>query len=351
MDEYTKDLYTMMFSLQTLQNQGITIRETVYKSLDKLLLWNKESENSKYLELALLHMQAYANMGFALDEENNTIREILKKTGKTREDFFPKGYLLGKRIKLTKSQVRGMIGRWRPSRDSPMTIGELVDDIIRKVKNHEEGRYIYQYHRTDVTTKGDIEVYELDGKPMYRHLLDRLAEIKNRYNKSKSDSQTIDITVVTRYREILDYCACIPDCHAVISPDSEKGISYTIKAGIMAVQEQKKLKKSSEVTHHTAEKEEYYMFAVADQPYLKSQSVIKLIDRVLKNTGGKRLAFSLRCGDAVGNPCVFNSSLIPQLLSLEGDKGGRSVAKKHDCVYVDIADERELMDIDTYLIR
>lgn len=96
--------------------------------------------------------------------------------------------------------------------------------------------------------------YELDGKPMYRHLLDHLAEIKNRYNKSKSDSQTIDITVVTRYREILDYCACIPDCHAVISPDSEKGISYTIKAGIMAVQEQKKLKKSSEVTHRTAEK-------------------------------------------------------------------------------------------------
>ena len=81
--------------------------------------------------------------------------------------------------------------------------------------------------------------YELDGKPMYRHLLERLMEIKNRYNKSKSDSQTIDITVVTRYWEILDYCACIPDCHAVISPDSEKGIAYTIKAGIMAVQEQK----------------------------------------------------------------------------------------------------------------
>ena len=189
--------------------------------------------------------------------------------------------------------------------------------------------------------------YELDGKPMYRHLLDRFAEIKNRYNKSKSDSQTIDITVVTRYREILDYCACIPDCHAVISPDSEKGISYTIKAGIMAVQEQKKLKKSSEVTHHTAETEEYYMFAVADQPYLKSQSVIKLIDKVLENKGNMKSVFSLRCGDTVGNPCVFHSSLIPQLLSLEGDKGGRSVAKKYDCVYVDIADERELTDIDT----
>ena len=219
--------------------------------------------------------------------------------------------------------------------------------------------------------------YELDGKPMYRHLLERLIEIKDRYNKLKntgtnkpldsdemdadtvidtyigtdtglskkpgkktknaeSNNPVIDITVVTRYREILDYCAGIPDCHAVLSPDSEKGISYTIKAGIMAVQEQKK-----------TGMQDYYMFAVADQPYLKSQSVIKLIDKVLENKGNMKSVFSLRCGDAVGNPCVFHSSLIPQLLSLEGDKGGRSVVKKYDCVYVDIADERELMDIDT----
>ena len=244
--------------------------------------------------------------------------------------------------------------------------------------------------------------YELDGKPMYRHLLERLVEIKDRYNKLKnagnnkpldsdemdadtvidtysgtdiglskkagkktknaeSNNPVIDITVVTRYREILDYCSSIPDCHAVLSPDSEKGISYTIKAGIMAVHEQKKTgmqmgqssvwqkkpEKNSGSLHNTAETEDYYMFAVADQPYLKSQSVIKLIDKILENKGNKRLVFSLRCGDAVGNPCVFHSSLIPQLLSLEGDKGGRSVAKKYDCVYVDIADERELMDIDT----
>ena len=244
--------------------------------------------------------------------------------------------------------------------------------------------------------------YELDGKPMYRHLLDHLIEIKDRYNNSKntrtnkhldsdkmdtdtvvdtyigtdsglskkagkktknaeSNSPLIDITVVTRYREILDYCSSIPDCHAVLSPDSEKGISYTIKAGIMAVQEQKKTgmqtgqtsvrqkkpEKSSGMLQNSAETGDYYMFAVADQPYLKSQSVIKLIDKVLENTGGEQLVFSLRCGDDVGNPCVFNSSLIPQLLSLKGDKGGRSVAKKHDCVYVDIADESELMDIDT----
>lgn len=163
--------------------------------------------------------------------------------------------------------------------------------------------------------------YELDGKPMYRHLLDHLIEIKDRYNKLKntgtnkpldsdemdadtvidtyigtdtglskkpgkktknaeSNNPVIDITVVTRYREILDYCACIPDCHAVLSPDSEKGISYTIKAGIMAVQEQKK-----------TGMQDYYMFAVADQPYLKSQSVIKLIDKALENKGNMKSVF------------------------------------------------------------
>lgn len=163
--------------------------------------------------------------------------------------------------------------------------------------------------------------YELNGKPMYRHLLDNLIEIKDRYNKLKnigtnepldsdemdadtvidtyigtdiglskklatknaeSNNPVIDITVVTRYREILDYCACIPDCHAVLSQDSEKGISYTIKAGIMAVQEQKK-----------TGMQDYYMFAVADQPYLKSQSVIKLIDKVLENKGNMKSVYLL----------------------------------------------------------
>ena len=140
--------------------------------------------------------------------------------------------------------------------------------------------------------------YELDGKPMYRHLLERLIEIKDRYNNlenirtnkrldsdemdtdtvidtyigtdidlskkaekktknTESSSTLVDITVVTRYREILDYCSSIPDCHAVLSPDSEKGISYTIKAGIMAVQEQKngvwqkKQEKSSGVSQNS----------------------------------------------------------------------------------------------------
>lgn len=160
-DEGMKDLYVMMLSLQSLQNRGITIKETFHRSVRTLLLWYQQSENMEYLDLALLHVQAYANMGFALDDREDTVRVILEKTGKKKEDFIPRGYLIGKKIRLNKTQVRSMIGRWKPSRENPMTINEVIEEIIDRVKNHAEGRYIYQYSRASGSTQEEPEVYEL----------------------------------------------------------------------------------------------------------------------------------------------------------------------------------------------
>ena len=55
---------------------------------------------------------------------------------------------------------------------------------------------------------------------------------------------------------------------------------------------------------------------------------------------------SLCCHGIPGNPCMFHKSLIPELLQLTGDQGGRKVLKQHTCRYVEIEDEKELMDID-----
>lgn len=68
-DEEMKDLYVMMLSLQSLQNRGITIKETFHRSIRTLLLWYQQSENMEYLDLALLHVQAYTNMGLPLMTE------------------------------------------------------------------------------------------------------------------------------------------------------------------------------------------------------------------------------------------------------------------------------------------
>lgn len=213
--------------------------------------------------------------------------------------------------------------------------------------------------------------YEIDGKTMYRHVLDRLLEIMvsesegteisedtiskecasgasmtyDRIVPDRAISQEMDITVVTQYGQIVDYCNNIHDLHnphssshlhVVYSPDSYKGASYTIKAGIKSVQE-----RYEDISCH------YFMFVVADQPYLKKESLIKLINAVKSADCSQAKAFSLRCGGTPGNPCVFHGSLISELLELEGDRGGRAVLKNHDCVYVDIDDPKELCDIDT----
>ncbi|MFQ7714653.1 MAG: NTP transferase domain-containing protein [Agathobacter rectalis] len=102
--------------------------------------------------------------------------------------------------------------------------------------------------------------YELDGKPMYRHLLDHLIEIKDRYNKLKnaeSNNPVIDITVVTLSGNT-GLLRMYPGLPCSLKSGQRKRHSLHHKAGIMAVQEQKK----------TGMKD-YYMFAVADQPYLK----------------------------------------------------------------------------------
>lgn len=121
----------------------------------------RKQAEKKYLELAELYMYAYANLGYALDDEKEEIRELLSLMGKTKEDFYPYGFFLGRKIGLTKPQVRSMIGKWKPSKENPMTISEVVDDIILKVSNHQEGHYIYEYSRKYAGHPAEPEIYEL----------------------------------------------------------------------------------------------------------------------------------------------------------------------------------------------
>ena len=55
---------------------------------------------------------------------------------------------------------------------------------------------------------------------------------------------------------------------------------------------------------------------------------------------------SVYCGDIPGNPTLFSAVLIPELMDLSGDQGGRRVIRKHSCFAVPIEDGRELKDID-----
>ena len=135
------------------------------------------------------------------------------------------------------------------------------------------------------------------------------------------------------------------------------GASYTIRAGIEAVISQDPVSGQAKAGQPMIGEKDYLMFMVADQPHLTLDSVRKLIRSAVireQAAASGSLAeecslsetLSLCCGSTPGNPCMFRADLIPELMTLTGDQGGRKVLKRHACQYVDISDEKELADVD-----
>lgn len=88
------------------------------------------------------------------------------------------------------------------------------------------------------------------------------------------------------------------------------------------------------------------MFAASDQPCLTAESITKLCT-AFKHAPAN--IWRLSWQGTVGNPVLFPKSTFPELLNLPVGKGGGAVVKKHpELVHtVEVADPRELVDVDT----
>lgn len=203
-------------------------------------------------------------------------------------------------------------------------------------------------------------LYLYEGKPLYRHGLELLLKLKQEMGEK------LTVTVVTQYAEILEEVQDIFErcgmagMQAVFCEKSRLGASYTIRAGIEAVISQDPVSGQPKEGQSMIGEKDYLMFMVADQPHLTLDSVRKLIRTAvsreqsafsgpLAEECSRWETLSLRCGSTPGNPCMFRADLIPELMSLTGDQGGRKVLKQRACKYVDILDKRELEDVDEML--
>ena len=164
-------------------------------------------------------------------------------------------------------------------------------------------------------------LHVLDGKPLYRHGLDMLAELAH-------ERTDCTLTVVSRYAAVRAGAQAL-GVRAVDSPESEKGLSYTIRAGLDALDLQDG---------------DFIVFVVADQPYLTKETVARLLDAAEPDVRMARVAF----GERRGNPNLFCAALAPALRALEGDEGGRELLRGADCVLVQAEGEQELYDVDTW---
>ena len=165
-------------------------------------------------------------------------------------------------------------------------------------------------------------LYPLGGRPLFSHGLDTLSAVAG-------ERGDCTLTVVSRYPEILEAARSM-GALAVDSPHSERGLSHTIRAGLTSLP--------------TPAPSDFLLFMAADQPWVKETTVSCLLDAARTGLWAACAGF----GKERGNPVLFSAALLPDLLALRGDEGGRSILRRHPerVVLVPVTEERELWDID-----
>ena len=189
-------------------------------------------------------------------------------------------------------------------------------------------------------------LYEIDGIPMYRHVLEQLDDTKKKIENIYSEYSDIvqlnnpyrnnitakiigNIIVITQYDAIAE-AVKTKEIQVLYNPHPEDGISSSVKIGLNASLDA-----------------DAVLFTVSDQPWLTSETICELIHVFLNTSKG---IACVSCQGKMGNPCIFDRKYYNELLSLEGDKGGKKVIMKHldDTQIYEIETGRELEDIDYY---
>lgn len=163
---------------------------------------------------------------------------------------------------------------------------------------------------------GNKLAQQWQGKSLIRHALEAVPA-----------DRLSAVVVVTQYPEVVALAKAF-GFTPIVNSHPEYGQSHTIHLGVRAL-----------------ERCDALLFQVADQPLLRRESVARLIDFYGRNPGH---IVGLGHGGQRGNPCIFPARFFPELLKVEGDRGGNVVIRQHESdllLYEVPADE--LRDVDT----
>lgn len=160
---------------------------------------------------------------------------------------------------------------------------------------------------------------KINDKYMYEFIFETIKNCSDCFN---------EVIVVAKDDEILSK-ADVLGFKTVRNEISYLGQSASVKLGIQNLN-----------------KTDGYMFFVADQPFIKKDTIIKLLNVFEKNPNSIVMA----CYNGInGNPVIFSENFKEQLMKLEGDTGGKQIVKNNTdkVIKVQIQSEDEFIDIDT----
>ncbi len=145
-----------------------------------------------------------------------------------------------------------------------------------------------------------------------------------------------DVLVVTGYEQEKIMAVLTPRfekqvkfCH---NEDFASGLSSSVRAGIQA----------------GGDRYDYYGFCNGDKPFISPETVKTLLHRL---DVSQPLILLPKVGETPGHPSFFHRSLRDELLTLDGDSGGRPLIRKYakDTEYVSVEDKGVITDMDQTL--
>jgi molybdenum cofactor cytidylyltransferase len=163
------------------------------------------------------------------------------------------------------------------------------------------------------------------------------------------ESQAHPIVVVlghraTHIRSVLADHLPASNLSLLENPNYQQGMSTSLHTGINALVKQDV---SANPDHASHQHVDSAMILLADQPLITSHIIDALIDTYQATK--KPVVAPLYNGKR-GNPVLFSASLFPELLTVTGDEGGRSVIQRHreDVASVEVGNVQASYDIDTW---
>ncbi len=160
---------------------------------------------------------------------------------------------------------------------------------------------------------------EYEEKTFIQTIIEKLLEIN--FNKI--------ILVVSNLEIYKKYKNYNEKLFVIFNDKAEKGISESIKKAVVYAKNNLEVDK--------------YMFFVADQPLLKKETILKIIEESSSNK-----IIVPKSNNTMYNPVIFPNKYTSALLNLEGDRGGKQIILNHldNITFVDIEDANEFQDVD-----
>lgn len=177
MNEKIAGADAIKLAITDIESSGLSGQEVLTDSITWLYGRYLITGDERYLRHALNHIRVYLQQGFPYKKCGQMFEHILDvlQMNPIQIMFIDEKYT--KPVKLNKNQIRRMIRKWNPHVHS-MPIHMVVEDIIKRVTDRQDGIYSYMSGKKKidgkVVPKDEYRLLVYEGKAQFLDLTEKL---------------------------------------------------------------------------------------------------------------------------------------------------------------------------------